>query len=90
VEQVIAEIWHETLGIAQVGVLDNFFTDLNGSSLLATQVTSQLRKRFQVDLPLRRFFEGPTVGELAAFINSQRESELGTLPVKGILDRTYA
>jgi acyl transferase domain-containing protein len=72
VERAIAEIWQETLGIAQVGVADNFFLDLSGSSLLATQVASKLRTKFQVELPLRRFFEGPTVAELAAAINAQR------------------
>jgi acyl transferase domain-containing protein/acyl carrier protein len=82
VERDIAEIWQETLGIEQVGVFDNFFLDLSGSSLLATQVASQLRSKFQVELPLRRFFEGPTVAELAAVINAQRQSERGAAPME--------
>ena len=72
-ERSIAEVWQQTLGVAQVGVIDNFFTDLSGSSLLATQLVSQLRNKFQVELPLRRFFDGPTVAELAVVIDSQRE-----------------
>jgi acyl transferase domain-containing protein/acyl carrier protein len=79
IERTIAEIWQETLGIAQVGVFDNFFLDLSGSSLLATQVASQLRNRFQVELPLRRFFEAPTVAELAAAISAQSGGEHGTV-----------
>jgi nucleoside-diphosphate-sugar epimerase/acyl carrier protein len=81
VEQTIAEIWQETLGIAQVGVNDHFFNDLNGSSLLATQLLSTLRDRFQVEIPLRRIFEGPTVAELAVMINSQSEGELSIPPM---------
>lgn len=89
-EQAITEVWQQTLGVAQVGVLDNFFTDLNGSSLLATQLVSQLRGRFQVELPLRRFFEGPTVADLAAIISPQYESELRTPPMEAILERKQA
>jgi acyl carrier protein len=77
VEQTIAEIWQDTLGVAQVGMLDNFFSDLSGSSLLATQLVSQLRNRLQVELPLRRFFEGPTVADVALAVSSQRASRLG-------------
>jgi acyl transferase domain-containing protein/acyl carrier protein len=80
VEQAVAEACQQTLGVAQVGVFDNFFNDLNGSSLLATQLVSQLRTRFQVDLPLRKFFEGPTVADLAAAIELQRESGLANAP----------
>jgi acyl transferase domain-containing protein/acyl carrier protein len=83
VERAIAEIWQETLGIAQVGVADNFFLDLSGSSLLATQVASKLRTKFQVELPLRRFFEGPTVAELAVAINAQRDGDRAGPPVEG-------
>src|SRR5271166_1141349 len=81
VERAIAEIWQETLGIAHVGILDNFFTDLSGSSLLATQLVSQLRNKFQVELPLRRFFDGPTVADLAVVISPQAETEGRDLPM---------
>jgi acyl transferase domain-containing protein len=81
VERAIAEIWQETLGIERVGVFDNFFLDLSGSSLLATQVAAQLRSKFQVELPLRRFFEGPTITELAAAIDAQRLCERGAVPL---------
>jgi acyl carrier protein len=81
-EHAIVQAWQETLGVAQVGVTDNFFTDLSGSSLLATQVVSRLRNRFQAQLPLRQFFDGPTVAELAELLSSQRLSrpEAETLP----------
>jgi acyl transferase domain-containing protein/acyl carrier protein len=73
-EQSIAEIWQELLGIADIGVEDNFFTDLSGHSLLATQVVSRLRKTFDVELPLRTFFEHPTVAELAEAIHSSKQA----------------
>ncbi len=63
-EQTIAGVWQRLLGIEQVGAHDNFF-QLGGHSLLATQVCAHLREIFQVELPLRRFFEKPTVAGLA-------------------------
>jgi acyl transferase domain-containing protein len=66
-EQDLAETWQELLGIEQVGINDNFF-ELGGHSLLATMVLSRLRKEFGVELPLRSFFEFPTVSGLALII----------------------
>ena len=66
-EQDLAETWQELLGIEQVGINDNFF-ELGGHSLLATMVQSRLRKEFGVELPLRSFFESPTVSGLALVI----------------------
>ncbi len=51
-EKQITEIWQEVLGIAEVGIYDNFY-DLGGDSLVATQLVSRLRARFPVELPLR-------------------------------------
>ena len=70
-EQQIADIWKDVLGLEQVGIHDNFF-DLGGHSLLATQVVSRLRTTFNIELPLRSLFERPTVGELSDLIRSQQ------------------
>ncbi|MEH1767276.1 MAG: beta-ketoacyl synthase N-terminal-like domain-containing protein [Nostoc sp.] len=51
-EKKITEIWQEVLGIAQVGIYDNFY-ELGGDSLIATQLVSRLRANFPVELPLR-------------------------------------
>ncbi|PYI83205.1 MAG: non-ribosomal peptide synthetase, partial [Verrucomicrobia bacterium] len=66
-EQALAQIWCEVLGVKQVGVYDNFF-ELGGHSLLMTQVISRVREAFQVELPIRRFFESPTTAALALAI----------------------
>jgi acyl carrier protein len=79
VEESLARIWAELLGLEQVGVHDNFF-DLGGHSLLVTQVVSRLRDTFAVELPLSNFFDAPTVADLAVIITQrlaeQTDSEL--------------
>jgi amino acid adenylation domain-containing protein len=64
VEEQLAEIWREVLGVKQIGVQDNFF-DVGGHSLLATQVISRVRSTFRVQLSLRSLFDSPTVAGLA-------------------------
>ncbi|HEX5886219.1 MAG TPA: condensation domain-containing protein, partial [Pyrinomonadaceae bacterium] len=76
IHQQLAEIWIEVLGIEQIGIHDNFFK-LGGHSLLVTQVISRLRDLFRVELPLRSFFESPTVAGLAARIETMMAGEQG-------------
>ncbi|MDZ7268845.1 MAG: SDR family NAD(P)-dependent oxidoreductase [candidate division KSB1 bacterium] len=72
-EQQIVELWEKLLGIAGIGRHDNFF-ELGGNSLLGTQLASQLRSTFQVELPLRRLFEDPTPAAVAAVIAEARKT----------------
>jgi amino acid adenylation domain-containing protein/non-ribosomal peptide synthase protein (TIGR01720 family) len=64
VEEGLAEIWRELLGVEGVGLDDDFFA-LGGHSLLATQLVSRVRQRFGVDLPLHGLFELRTLEDLA-------------------------
>ena len=73
-EEIVAEIWAQLLDIERIGIHDNFF-DLGGHSLLATQLMSRVRETFQVEIPLRRLFELPTVASLAENIEVARHAE---------------
>ena len=68
-EAQLAAIWSSVLGIKHVGIDHNFF-ELGGHSLLATKVLSMIQKTFEVELPLRYFFEASTIAELAQHIET--------------------
>ncbi|MBW8873677.1 MAG: non-ribosomal peptide synthase/polyketide synthase [Acidobacteria bacterium] len=78
-EEILAGLWQRLLGREQVGRDESFF-HLGGHSLLATQVLSRLRDDLGVDLPLRAFFEGPTIAELAAALERARGAQQRPLP----------
>jgi amino acid adenylation domain-containing protein len=63
-EQRVAAIVASLLGLQRVGVNENFFY-LGGNSLFGTQVIARLREAFNVELPLLKLFDHPTVAELA-------------------------
>jgi SAM-dependent methyltransferase/acyl carrier protein len=70
-EERLSAIWTQLLGIERVGAYDNFF-ELGGHSLLAIRVLSRLREAFDVELPLRAFFESPTIAGMAELIEEAR------------------
>jgi amino acid adenylation domain-containing protein len=68
VEEVLAEIWEELLGIERAGVHDNFF-ELGGHSLLAVLLMARIEKRLGTALPLATLFAAPTLESLAAALS---------------------
>jgi acyl carrier protein len=76
VEEAMAGLWSEVLGIKQVGAEDNFF-ELGGHSLLATQLVSRMREAFGVSLQLRDLFESPTVAEVARQVEQEMKASRG-------------
>jgi len=75
----LASIWRDVLGREEIGMYDNFF-DLGGHSLLATQVMSRIRETFNLNMPLRYFFEKPTVAGLAEFLRNAPIDDQKVLP----------
>lgn len=73
VEIALTDIWQEVLGVKQIGVHDNFFK-LGGHSLLAMQVIARVRKEFEIDIPIPRLFQLPTIEGLAQAVESAREA----------------
>ncbi|AKJ29411.1 non-ribosomal peptide synthetase [Caldimonas brevitalea] len=79
IEQTLAAIWSELLGVPQVGRHDDFFA-LGGHSLLAVQLVSRLRRALQVELPLADLFARPALAQMAAGLAQASQSALPPIP----------
>ena len=63
-EQELTALWEELLGVAGIGVADDFF-DLGGHSLLAIAILEQIERRFGAVLPASILAGGTTIRGLA-------------------------
>ncbi|MBW8874484.1 MAG: amino acid adenylation domain-containing protein [Acidobacteria bacterium] len=77
VEEVLAALWADVLGVERVGAHDNFF-DLGGHSLLAARLLSRVRESLRVELPMRGLFERPVLARFAGLVEA--EMQAGRLP----------
>jgi acyl transferase domain-containing protein/thioesterase domain-containing protein/acyl carrier protein len=81
IEKQIAGVWQEALGIDAIGLNDSF-AELGGHSLTAVRIVMNLRRTFELDLPVRVLFDAPTVAELSIhiekMINCCSEAQPGT------------
>ncbi|MEV0367318.1 non-ribosomal peptide synthase/polyketide synthase [Nocardia fusca] len=73
VEEIVAGVFAEVLGIERVGAEDDFFA-LGGNSLIATQVTARLGAALDTQVPVRVLFEASTVAGLAVRVEQQAGS----------------
>jgi aryl carrier-like protein len=72
-EEILASIWCETLGLAEIGIHDNFF-DLGGDSILIIRVAAKANQA-GVRLVPRQFFERQTIAALAEVAGALPEIE---------------
>jgi amino acid adenylation domain-containing protein len=72
-EQALAQLWSEVLGVERIGRHDNFF-ELGAHSLLAARLLARVRSVLAIDLPLRAVFEHPTLHALAARLPMSEQS----------------
>ena len=70
VEEILAGIYAQVLGVERVGVDDSFF-DLGGDSLSAMRVIAAINKSLDAGIAVRTLFEAPTVAQLAPRIGDE-------------------
>jgi amino acid adenylation domain-containing protein len=71
-EQQVAEVWEELLGVDAVGLTDDFF-DLGGHSLLAIQMLDQIEQMFGTRIPPSFLLAGATINHLSQALVSDAE-----------------
>jgi amino acid adenylation domain-containing protein len=69
IEELVADLWKEVLGVARVSMRSNFY-DLGGHSLLALRVVSRINDYFQTGLSVRTLLEYPVLMEFAQRLRS--------------------
>nr|WP_246351321.1 non-ribosomal peptide synthetase [Nocardia barduliensis] len=79
IEEIVASVYAEVLGVERVGADDDFFA-LGGNSLLATQVAARIGAALDTRIPVRTIFEAATVAGLAVKA-AQRAGRGGGKPI---------
>jgi amino acid adenylation domain-containing protein/non-ribosomal peptide synthase protein (TIGR01720 family) len=71
----LAEIWKELLGVDRIGYDDNFF-ELGGHSILAMRLSTKIKQRMDVELPVRQIFETPNFSAMAEAIEALKQDDI--------------
>ncbi len=79
VQRRLVAIWEEYLGIAPIGVHDNFIV-LGGHSLLAAQIVARLRREFEVAIPITQMFAQGCIADIALEIEALILNEVEAEP----------
>ncbi len=73
IEEKLASIWSEVIGVEIIGINDNFF-ELGGHSLKAINIIAKIHKELSVSVPLKEMFETPTIKGLAQYVKNTKQS----------------
>ncbi len=85
IEEVIAKIWGQILGINRVGTHDKF-NELGGNSLLVVQALSNISQAFEMEIPLSEFKDTSTVKSLADYVMNVLISDMDDAELDELLD----
>ena len=78
-EEEMAGIWAQTLGMQRVGIHDNFFR-IGGHSLLAAQTVARMSEVFGADIPMTRLFGAPSIAAMAKVVEELVQSGKKAIP----------
>ena len=75
IEKEICTSLAEILQLEKIGLLDNFF-ELGGNSLLALKAVSALKQLTQIELPVAKLYQSPTVLGIISFLGLSEETKV--------------
>ena len=70
VEESVAALWAQVLGIERIGLDDDFF-ELGGNSLVAIQLVGRIRDGFEIEFGIQHVLERPTIRRLAELVEER-------------------
>jgi acyl transferase domain-containing protein/acyl carrier protein len=73
-EKRMSALWEGFFGISSLGTEDNFF-ELGGDSLKAMILLKKIKTEFDIDLSVKSFFNAPTVGKAASYIDAMKADD---------------
>ena len=82
-EEMLANLWAETLGLTLVGIYDNFF-EIGGDSISATRILNHIQKNLAIEVPLGVLFKASTIADLSEHLSQSDDWDpmISTLPIK--------
>lgn len=88
IEEKLATIWCDILGVKTISAEQNFF-ESGGHSLAGLKLFMLINKEFDVDLPLATLIQAPTIASLAKKIKSADQTEVAP-PIVKVSETTQA
>ncbi len=93
IEQTLAGLYAQILGVERVGVDDSFF-DLGGHSLTAMRLVARVHAELGVEVPVQTVFDEPTVARLATWLRpdagAPTQAALTTRPRPEVVPLSFA
>lgn len=73
-ERRLAEIWGKVMELEEISIYDNFY-DLGGDSIIGMTILAEIQKEFNVELPMEKIFNNPTISAISEIIPQYQGSK---------------
>ena len=73
IEEKLVKIWREVFDLEKIGINDSFFA-LGGNSLKALQMISIIHRELNVEVPVGKVFDNPTIEQIGKYIGNSQEA----------------